>query len=230
MTASKRIAIYTDGSSLGNPGPGGWSWWRHGNCWAAGSLPHTTNQQAELVAVLMALKTIPADVALKIVSDSQYTVNMLTKWLPGWKRAGWRTASGQPVANLKIVQHLDAALSKRLVVPQFEWVRGHTGVIGNEEADRAAVAAAYAEKSGRLARKGPGWSTRPAPAAPRTKQAPPPAGKKTSRATDRGKTPGSVRSDGALMGVRPTDGLSVMKCTSCGATVNPLSLDCRCTR
>lgn len=230
--------MYTDGSSLGNPGPGGWAWWRHDECWAAGSLPHTTNQQAELVALLMALRQVPPDVPLRVLSDSQYAVNTATRWLEAWKRAGWRTAGGQQVANLTIVKHLDVAIAARSVRPTVMWVRGHSGVAGNEQADKAAVAAAYAERAGRAARGGPGWSASPArlsAAPPRKRPAartgtgrPAEAGRKVTR--DRGKSPGTVRGDGAILGSRPETGLTVMKCSACGTTLHPLSLDCRCTR
>jgi len=233
---SRLITVYTDGSSLGNPGPGGWSWWRHEECWAAGSLPHTTNQQAELVALLMALLHTPTNVSLKVISDSQYAVNLVSKWLPRWKRAGWRTASGEQVANLKIVQHLDKALHIRTIRPEFVWVRGHNGVAGNEHADRAAVAAAHAQKYGRKIPEGPGWnSAEPKRVAPAKTKSYTAQGKSQknihgSSSRDRGKSPGTVRGDGALLGARPEKGLSVMKCSSCGATLHPLSLQCMCTR
>lgn len=234
------VRVYTDGSSLGNPGPGGWAWWRHEACWAAGALPHTTNQQAELIAILMALKQVPTHLRLQVVSDSQYGVNLANKWLKGWKRAGWRTGSGQPVANLTIVKHIDAAMIARDYPPEFIWVRGHSGVAGNEQADSAATAAASAERTGRPTPPCPGWSSRPAPrrspsptdsrrtriASTKGKGAP--ATRNASR--DRGKSPGTVRADGALSGARPEEGLAVMKCSSCGMTLHPLSLDCRCTR
>ena len=238
MSPAPLVRVFTDGSSLGNPGAGGWAWWRHAECWAAGSLPHTTNQQAELVAILMALKQVPAAAALQVVSDSQYGVNMASKWIAGWKRAGWRTASGEPVANLKLVQHIDAAIRARPHPTEFLWVKGHSGVHGNEKADEAATAAAHAERSGRKIPTGPGWTNRPAPRAAQPRTAQPqrtrrtriitPTDTNTSR--DRGKSPGTVRSDGALLGARPEKGLSVMKCSACGATLHPLSLECRCTR
>jgi ribonuclease HI len=237
MESAPLIRVYTDGSSLGNPGPGGWAWWRHERCWNAGSLPHTTNQQAELVAILMALKQVPAHARLQVVSDSRYGVNLAKRWLKEWKRAGWRTASGQPVANLGIVKHIDTAISARQYAPEFIWVRGHSGVAGNEHADRAAVAAAHAERSGRVVPTAPGWTPEAAP-----KRTPAESATRQFRAKvsarvenrnasrDQGKSPGTVRPDGALLGARPEEGLSVMKCSSCGMTLHPLSLDCRCTR
>lgn len=244
--------MFTDGSSLGNPGPGGWSWWHHDGSWAAGALPHTTNQQAELVALLMALKHVPASYPLRVMSDSQYAVNMASKWMAAWKRAGWRTSSGQPVANLSIVKHLDAAIGGRAVRPEFVWVRGHAGVEGNERADRAAVAAAHAGRSGRDVASGPGWgglqSARPGligdrpgsrPTGSASVAGPRQGGRRTQApgigasargSRDRGKSPGTVRADGALGGARPEAGLAVMKCSSCGMTLHPLSLECRCTR
>lgn len=227
----RAVQVFTDGSSLGNPGPGGWAWWRHEQCWAAGSLPHTTNQQAELVAILMALKHVPPHLPLDVVSDSQYGVNVVTKWLPTWRRNGWRTASRQPVQNLKLIQHLDTAIRARTIPASVRWVRGHNGVAGNERADRAAVAAAYAEKGGRVVQAGPGW-------VPGSKPKPKPISQRRTGGVSRtrpvrrdsGKTPALVQRDNAAMGVQPDTGLVVAKCSSCGATLHPLSLDCRCTR
>lgn len=236
MAGRGLVTVFTDGSSLGNPGPGGWAWWRHQECWTAGSLPHTTNQQAELVALLMALRQVPKNLPLRIASDSQYAVNLATKWLAAWKRANWRTASGQPVANLNIVKHIDTAIRSRDTRPEFVWVRGHNGLEGNEAADRAAVLAAHAEKAGRSVPVGPGWRGVPAPAKPvqstrRTKLSSPGSPRSSCGTSgDRGKSPGVIRADGALGGARPEKGLSVMKCSSCGSTLHPLSLDCRCTR
>ena len=240
MATSRIITVFTDGSSLGNPGPGGWAWWRHDGCWTAGALPHTTNQQAELIAILMALKQVPKSMPLRIASDSQYGVNLASKWLVAWKKAGWRTAAGQQVANLSIVKHLDAAIMARVSPTEFVWVRGHSGVKGNEEADSAATAAAHAERYGRNIPTGPGWRDVAAPKSSASKRAglsagarrtsvPAPHNKNTAQ-RDKGRSPGTVRSDGALMGGRPEEGLAVMKCSACGATLHPLSLECRCTR
>lgn len=235
--SSHLVTVFTDGSSLGNPGPGGWAWWRHDGCWTAGSLPHTTNQQAELIALLMALKQVPKHLPLRVASDSQYAVNMANKWLKSWKKAGWRTVSGQPVANLNIVKHIDAALRARTMDAEILWVRGHNGLKGNEAADRAAVLAAHAEKSGKVIPKGPGWSSAPPPKQTRTIAdqrrtaiVSPAAARPKGTTRDKGRSPGVVRADGALGGARPEKGLSVMKCSSCGSTLHPLSLDCRCTR
>lgn len=231
MTARQAVQVYTDGSSLGNPGPGGWAWWRHGDCWRAGGLPHTTNQQAELIAVLMALKQVPTNLPLDVVSDSQYAVNAVTKWIPQWRQAGWRTASGNPVQNLKLMQHLEQAMKARGITATVRWVRGHNGVLGNEHADRAAVAAAYAIRADRMIREGPGWTAKPAPKstpAPAPRRATPKS--KPAAGSDHGKTPGLVRPGASSMGIRPDQGLAVAKCPSCGGTINPVSLDCRCTR
>jgi len=100
------------------------------------------------------------------------------------------------------------------------------------EDDRAAVAAAYAIRADRMVREGPGWTTKPAP-----KTTPAPAArhttaqnKPTAAGSDHGKTPGLVRPGASSMGIRPDQGLTVAKCPSCGGTINPVSLDCRCTR
>lgn len=153
------IVVFTDGSCLTNPGPAGWGWWRDDDCWAGGPLAHGTNQQAELLALLAALTTVPLDLRLEVVSDSQYAINSATKWMAGWKRAGWVTASKKPVANLDIMQRLDAAIVARTAPWKATWVKGHSGVPGNEAADGVAGAAARAAQAGSLDLLGPGWSS-----------------------------------------------------------------------
>ena len=97
-----------------------------------------------------------ADEPLKILCDSQYVINCLTKWMPGWKRKGWRKADGKPVLNVDLLKELDDALKGRNVA--FEWVKGHAGHSLNEAADdRArAVATAY-QRGGKSIPSGPGF-------------------------------------------------------------------------
>lgn len=159
------IIAAADGSALGNPGPAGWAWYVDPSCWASGGWPHGTNNMGELTAVLDLLEqTAGAEDDLLIYCDSQYVINSLTKWLPGWKRKGWKKADGQPVLNLDIIQALDAALQGRKV--RFEWVKGHAGHPLNEAADRLANAAAQAFSAGTAPERGPGFvgggSTEPA--------------------------------------------------------------------
>lgn len=150
------IVAAADGSSLSNPGPAGWAWYVSDEVWAAGGWEHGTNNMGELMAVLDLLRsTSHLDEPLKVLCDSQYVINSLTKWLPGWKRKGWRKGDGKPVLNVELMKELDAELAGRDVT--FEWVKGHAGHAMNEAADQRARAAATAFQAGRKADGGPGF-------------------------------------------------------------------------
>ena len=178
------ITAAADGSALGNPGPAGWAWYVNDDCWRAGGWPHGTNNQGELMAVLdlfRATAHVPGE-DLLILCDSQYVINAVTKWMPGWKRKGWRKADGKPVLNVDLLKEIDRELVGRKYT--FEWVRGHAGHDLNEAADDRARAAATAYQQGVAVRQGPGFGTpegAPAPAAradsatPRTAPASPQA-------------------------------------------------------
>lgn len=158
------IVAAADGSALGNPGPAGWAWFVDADRWAAGGWPHGTNNQGELMAVLDLLNATAehADEELHVLCDSQYVINAVTKWMPGWKRKGWRKADGSPVLNLELLKQLDAALSGRRY--SFEWVKGHAGHDLNEAADIRARAVALAYQNGSPIPTGPGWPGRPSAA------------------------------------------------------------------
>ena len=162
------ITAAADGSALGNPGPAGWAWYVNDDCWRAGGWPHGTNNQGELMAVLdlfRATAHVPGE-DLLILCDSQYVINAVTKWMPGWKRKGWRKADGKPVLNVDLLKEIDRELVGRKYT--FEWVRGHAGHELNEAADDRARAAATAYQQGVAVRQGPGFGTpegAPAPAA-----------------------------------------------------------------
>ena len=158
------LVAAADGSALGNPGPAGWAWYVDDDRWASGGWPHGTNNMGELTAVLDLLQqTAEVEDDLLVYCDSTYTINSITKWLPGWKRRGWKKGDGKPVANVEIMKALDAALSRiqgqgRKV--RFEWVKGHAGHELNEAADKLANAAALAFQNGEQPAHGPGISGR----------------------------------------------------------------------
>ncbi|CAN5205505.1 hypothetical protein BH11ACT2_BH11ACT2_01000 [soil metagenome] len=155
------ITASADGSALGNPGPAGWAWYIDDANWDAGGWAHATNNQGELKAVLELLRaTAHVDDDLHILCDSQYVINSITKWMPGWKAKGWRKGDGKPVLNLELLQQLDEALRGRRY--RFEWVKGHVGHVLNEAADARAraVAEAYARKA--AIPSGPGFVNIPA--------------------------------------------------------------------
>jgi ribonuclease HI len=151
------ITAAADGSALGNPGPAGWAWYVNDDCWRAGGWPHGTNNQGELMAVLDLFRStahIPQE-DLRILCDSQYVINSVTKWMPGWKRKGWRKADGKPVLNVDLLKEIDKELVGRKYT--FEWVKGHAGHDLNEAADERARAVALAYQQGIAARSGPGF-------------------------------------------------------------------------
>ncbi|MFF1879329.1 RNase H family protein [Leifsonia sp. NPDC058230] len=150
------IVAAADGSALGNPGPAGWAWYVDDDHWSAGGWPHGTNNQGELMAVIDLLdSTAHLDEDLRILCDSQYVINAVTKWMPGWKRKGWRKADGAPVLNRELLERLDRATQGRTYT--FEWVKGHAGHDLNEAADVRARAVATAYQNGEAIPIGPGW-------------------------------------------------------------------------
>lgn len=150
------ITAAADGSALGNPGPAGWAWYIDEERWHAGGWPHSTNNRGELMAVIDLLEsTAHRDEPLRILCDSQYVINAVTKWMPAWKRKGWRKADGSPVLNRDLLQRLDAAMSGRSA--RFEWVKGHAGHDLNEAADDRARAAAVSFQRGTQLPAGPGF-------------------------------------------------------------------------
>ncbi len=111
----------------------------------------------ELMAVLdlfVSTAHMP-DEPLHILCDSQYVINSVTKWMPGWKRKGWKKSDGKPVLNLELLKEIDAALVGRKYT--FEWVKGHAGHDLNEAADDRARAAATAYQAKREPNAGPGF-------------------------------------------------------------------------
>ena len=155
------ITAAVDGSSLGNPGPAGWAWVVSEDCWDAGGWPSGTNNLGELNAVLELLKaTAQAGLAneeLHILADSQYAINVISKWSPGWKKRGWVKADKKPIKNLELIQEIDRAMQGRRV--SFEWVKGHAGHPLNERADDAARSCAEAYRDGRDIPTGPGFAS-----------------------------------------------------------------------
>ena len=158
MSTTEPIIAAADGSALGNPGPAGWAWFIDENTWASGGWKRGTNNMGELQAVLSLFEAtahVP-ERELRIFCDSKYTIDSITKWMPGWKKKGWKKSDGKPVLNLELMQALDAALVGRNYT--FTWVKGHAGHEMNERADELARAAATAYKNGTTPDAGPGFS------------------------------------------------------------------------
>lgn len=140
------VTVYTDGSCLGNPGPGGWAWAVPDGPFASGADRRTTNQRMEITAALEALRHLlpgaPGS-GLVVVSDSTYVVNCFRdRWWAGWQRKGWRNARGEPVANRELWEPLVELVTGATVPIAFRWVKGHSGDRWNDRVDQLAVAAA----------------------------------------------------------------------------------------
>ena len=137
----KEVTIYTDGACSGNPGPGGWgvllSMGVHERELCGGE-PATTNNRMELRAAIEALEVLKFPCAVTLFTDSTYVKQGIESWISGWKRRGWRAASGKPVKNQDLWRRLDAARTRHTV--NWRWVKGHAGDPGNERADALARA------------------------------------------------------------------------------------------
>jgi ribonuclease HI len=134
--------LFTDGSSSGNPGPGGWGavLVRDGRAVAElrGCEPHTTNNRMELLAIIEGLGMLPSEEAVDVYTDSRLVVDTLTKWAAGWEARGWQRKGGE-VKNLDLVQRAYALAGERPRA-RIQWIRAHDGSRWNEYADALATA------------------------------------------------------------------------------------------
>ena len=164
MNSTQEIIAAADGSALGNPGPAGWAWYIDDDHWASGGWAHGTNNMGELKAVLDLFEATASrpEAKLRVYCDSQYVINSLTKWMPGWKKKGWKKSDGKPVLNRDLLEALDQALTGRDY--EFIWVKGHAGHELNEKADSLANGAARAYQEGREPAHGPGFGASAEPA------------------------------------------------------------------
>jgi len=136
------VTIYTDGACLGNPGPGGYAAILLSGTnrrEVTGADPATTNNRMELMAAIAGLEALKVPCEVSLYTDSRYVADGITKWMPDWKKRGWKTASKKLVINLDLWQRLDEARNRHKV--RWHWLRGHAGHALNEEADRLARAA-----------------------------------------------------------------------------------------
>jgi ribonuclease HI len=133
------VEIWTDGACKGNPGPGGWGAWLKSGSHEKelfGGAPETTNNRMELTAVIEALASLKKRCRVVLHTDSQYVQLGIQEWMKSWVRRGWKTADNKPVKNADLWRRL-AELAARHDV-HWRWVRGHSGVAGNERADELA--------------------------------------------------------------------------------------------
>lgn len=140
MTTQFDVIIFTDGSCLGNPGPGGWAAIMRCNGQErelCGGFAPTTNNRMEILAVLESLESLREPCTVTLYTDSQYVRNAVEKkWLAGWRRNGWKTADKKPVKNRDLWERLVPLLDKHTIT--FKWVRGHSGHPENERCDELA--------------------------------------------------------------------------------------------
>lgn len=144
MSFDKKIVIYSDGSCLGNPGPGGWAaLLRCGDHIKefSGGFARTTNNRMEILAAVMGLEALREPCSVDLYTDSRYVRDAVEKrWLYSWQRNGWKTADKKPVKNRDLWERLVPLLAQHKV--RLHWVAGHSGQSENEQVDTLARTAA----------------------------------------------------------------------------------------
>ncbi|WP_241649926.1 ribonuclease HI [Rosenbergiella collisarenosi] len=139
----KQVEVFTDGSCLGNPGPGGYAailrYGQHIKEFSAG-YQLTTNNRMELLAAIVALEALSQPCDVTLTTDSQYVRQGITQWIHNWKKRGWKTTDKKPVKNVDLWQRLDLALKDHTI--NWMWVKGHAGHPENERCDELAREAA----------------------------------------------------------------------------------------
>jgi ribonuclease HI len=135
---------YTDGSCSPNPGPGGFAVIKNMQPFMVGHELSSTNIRMEGMALITALKDNGSDEA-EIFTDSEFWINVITKWAPGWETKGWKKKGGE-IKNLEIVKEAYELFKTSGAV--LTWVRGHEGDPGNEMADEWANYARERRMSG----------------------------------------------------------------------------------
>lgn len=143
--AGGKLMIYTDGSSLNNPGPGGWAaviLQHDGEQELYGAYRKTTNNRMELLACIRALEVVKdSKQPCLLHTDSSYVVNGIEKgWARSWRKRGWRKSDGNTALNSDLWARLLDLVDE--VPVSFKWVKGHAGNVYNERCDQLAVAAA----------------------------------------------------------------------------------------
>lgn len=139
----KKVTLVTDGSCLGNPGPGGWAYIiRFGSHVkeAKGGEPQTTNNRMELTAAVEGLRALVERCEVELITDSEYVKNGITKWIDGWKRRNWRKSDGKAVLNVDLWKELEAETSRHQIA--WKWTKGHADHEDNNRCDELARDAA----------------------------------------------------------------------------------------
>lgn len=135
--------IFTDGSSRGNPGPGGWGAiiaYKDLVTELGGREDKTTNNRMELMAAIKSLETVDGESVL-VVSDSEYVIKGITEWIFGWIKKGWKNSQNKPVLNKDLWERLYVLVKDKDI--KWKYVRGHTGHPANERCD--VIATSFAD-------------------------------------------------------------------------------------
>jgi ribonuclease HI len=134
------VEIYADGACRGNPGPGGWGVLlihKDREKELSGAEPMTTNNRMELTAAIRALEALKKPgTSARVYTDSQYVIKGIEEWVGAWKARGWKTADKKPVKNQDLWERLDALAALHSL--EWHWVKGHSGIPGNERVDALA--------------------------------------------------------------------------------------------
>lgn len=139
-----KITIFTDGASRGNPGRGGWGSVVVENdsvIELGGREDNTTNNRMELMGAIAGLSSVAKGGAVTLNTDSSYVINGITKWVNGWMRNGWLTKTKDEVMNRDLWEKLVDAKEGKDVV--WNYVGGHSGIVGNERCD--VIATSFAD-------------------------------------------------------------------------------------
>jgi ribonuclease HI len=134
-----KVEIYTDGACRGNPGPGGWGvlmLTADKERELSGGESETTNNRMELMAAIEGLSALKRPCEVILYTDSTYVLKGINDWIDSWKSRGWKTSAKKPVKNEDLWRALDAAVGRHEI--EWKWVKGHSGIAGNERADQLA--------------------------------------------------------------------------------------------
>lgn len=140
---TKQVEIFTDGSCLGNPGPGGYGIvlrYKNNEKQLAKGYHLTTNNRMEMMAAVIALRSLKEPCHVILTTDSQYVRQGITQWIHNWKKRNWKTSANKPVKNADLWQQLDQETQRHQV--DWRWVKGHAGHRENEICDEIARLAA----------------------------------------------------------------------------------------
>ncbi|WMY97462.1 MAG: ribonuclease HI [Arsenophonus sp.] len=139
----KKIEIFTDGSCLGNPGPGGCGiilkYHKYKKIYSRGYF-YTTNNRMELIAAITAIKMLKEKSAITLTTDSQYLYLGITKWIYNWENKKWKRNKKKSVLNIDLWKKLKKLITKHQIT--WKWIKGHSGYLENEECNKLANLAA----------------------------------------------------------------------------------------